>query len=106
MEDRPRGVCGADADTIVCHFCAQWPRVLAVISCTENSIKNLKKAAVVRKIGKYGGGSAAGGIHELPYSGDPHETAFQIARAIRDDLMLDSDELDEHCEKAGADETV
>ena len=95
MEDRPRGVCGADADTIVCR---NFLRAVAAgsgcyIHVLENSIKNLKKAAVSKeKLGSTEAVRRLAGILELPYSGDPHETAFQIAGAIRDDLMLDSDE--------------
>ena len=51
MEDRPRGVCGADADTIVCR---NFLRAVAAgsgcyIHVLENSIKNLKKAAVSKE---------------------------------------------------------
>ncbi len=72
MADRPRGVCGADADTIVCR---NFLRAVAAgsgcyIHVVENSVKNLKKAA--RSKGELGSTEAVkrlAGLLEIPLRG-------------------------------------
>lgn len=95
MADRPRGICGADADTIVCR---NFLRAVAAgsgcyIHVLENSLRMLKKTALanghlaspeaVKRLAK---------ILEIDDSGDLHQMAAAIADRIRADLMLDSDE--------------
>lgn len=95
MADRPRGVCGADADTIVSR---NFLRAVAAgsgcyIHVLENSIKILKKTAKAR--GHLGSAAAVkrlAGILGVEMGDDLHETAYQIAERIRMDLIRDSDE--------------
>lgn len=95
MADRPRGVCGADADTIVSR---NFLRAVAAgsgcyIHVLENSIKILKKTAKARgRLGSEAAVKRLAGILGIKAGGDLHETAYQIAEQIRTDLLLDSDE--------------
>lgn len=95
MADRPRGVCGADADTIVSR---NFLRAVAAgsgcyIHVLENSVKILKKTAKAR--GHLGSAAAVkrlAGILGVEMGEDLHEAAYQIAERIRMDLIRDSDE--------------
>ena len=95
MADRPRGVCGADADTIVSR---NFLRAVAAgsgcyIHVLENSIRILKKTAKARgSLGSEAAVRRLAGILGIGMGDDIHETAYQIAETIRMDLLQDSDE--------------
>lgn len=106
MEDRPRGICGADADTIVCR---NFLRAVAAgsgcyIHVLENSIKTLKRT--VKNRGRLGSEKAVkrlAGILGIQTGVDVYETAYQIAETIRRDLQKDSDEPMEIVKKLALD---
>lgn len=95
MADRPRGVCGADANTIVSR---NFLRAVAAgsgcyIHVLESSIRILKKTAKAHgHLGSEAAVKRLAGILEIEMGSDLHETAYQIAEKIRMDLMMDSDE--------------
>lgn len=95
MADRPRGICGADANTIVCR---NFLRAVAAgsgcyIHVLENSLRMLKKT--VRTRGRLASPEAVlrlAGILGIDSSGDLYDTAAAIADQIGADVIRDSEE--------------
>lgn len=98
---RPKGVCGADADTIAAR---NFLRSVAAgsgcyIHVVENAAKELSKAA--KEKAPFKSEKALSRLAELLdiKGGDNWEKAERIARAVREDLYLPADEKMELVEK-------